>query len=743
MKKTLCLLGLLIFFSLFGVLLYSVQNRTVQLEMDESAKPVLCLKANNAIKELKPWFNKREGIYYFFLPSFVTDYKIFGDRLKKNDITINGESISGWNSFCWESEKIYTMSCNGQKYEIVFIKSSNIPSLFVETESGSMEAINTDKEYAEAGKIALINAAKNVEYQGNLKKFSARGNSTFDDKDKKAYSFTLNDSYPLCEMDAGKKWNLLALYFEYDKIHTKLVYDMADALGMEYNIDCTWVDLYCNGEYQGLYLLTEAVTVGKGRVEIHDLEKERGAESNISGGYLLEKDVEVHLEQEGNGFVTEQCNYPFIVKSPDFATEQELDYIKTYMQTIENLLVLGDKKYKEYVDLDSFAKQFLIDKIVLEPDAMSMSTFYYKNVDSDILKVGPLWDYDRAFGGSLPNYELSIGDYPDSMHDWYMELYEDEEFREKMISYYKELLPFFEKMLNSGIDKYAEWIHGSVKMDSIKWPNYIYQSSTMSYLEYDSYIKYLKYFLANRLNYLNEVWEISECHFETPVSGSEEHRVEFILDDGSLIETRNVLDGECMDMTPELGEEYSGWGFWEDGKKYSSFIPIYENTILKARRRFNSAEEQYAYKMGCLNAAPDLLTYMELLDDRDFSVCVYVNKDTDLTQRKEIMTALKEICDYKHPDWLDKELEMEQDYFLLIDNGWGRIWDSVNGESLGEISTTFGPVSYGTAEKGSRYLYIQGNEINYLSEEMQREMVFVVINRYSGEILDIRSFGED
>ena len=741
MKKTRSLVALLAMIILLGIYLLHIQNRAVQLYMDENKELILSLKLNDGEKVIKPWLDRREGIYYFFLPSFVTNQKVYFDKLIEDNVVLDGEQIHKRSHLQWQKENIYIFEYDGKSYPCSFMKSSNIPSLFVNTESGSMENLNQDKEYEESGDIWLVNQNRNIEYHGGLKKISARGNSTFDDKEKKAYSFSLNRSYPLCGMDAGKKWNLLAMYFEHDKIHTKMVCDMSDVLGMEYNIDCTWVDLYCNGQYQGLYLLTEAVTVGEGRVDIRNQEKEAGENSNITGGYLIEKDVEKHLQEDGNGFVTEKCNYPFIVKNPNPATVEQMEYIASYIQNIENMLVEEDKTYKQYIDLESFAKQFLIDKIVLEPDAMHMSTFFYKEADCDQLKVGPLWDYDRAFGGALSNYTLSIGDYPDSMNDWYIELYEDEEFKEKMLSYYRQLLPFFDKMLNGGIDAYAELISDSVKMDAVKWPNKLYQTSTMSYLEYDSSVKYLKYFLTKRLNYLNELWEISEWKFEVPLSSEEEHVIRFVLDDGTLLETKNIMDGEKIESLPELDDEkFSGWGFYENGKLYNSYIPIYEDSILMAKRKFNSAEEQYAYKIERLNATEDLLSYMKLLKDNDFSLCIYIEKNSELVEKEEVVVSLKEICEYKHPLWLDEVLTNEMDYFMIIDSGWDKIWSSSNGEELKNLSTTFGNVNYKSTLNEEGYLYIQTDEEDYLPKEDNGNITFVVINRYTGEIVDVSSF---
>lgn len=738
MKKTVWLTAIWMTGIVCILLLLGAQKRTAQFKTDESGTLVISLNINASEEMVKPWFNKRDGLYYYFLPSCTREHKIYTDSLKE-EILIDGSEFSGWDSFLWESGKEYEIICQGKQYKTVFMKSSNIPSLFLETESGTLEHLNADKEVIETGKISVIQENGNVEFQGEAKKVSARGNTTFDDVDKKAYSFTLNKSYPLCGMDAGKKWNLLAMYFEYDKLHTKLVYDLADALGMEYGIDCTWVDLYCNGEYQGLYLLSEAVTVGTGRVDIQEMEPGSEEADATNGGFLIERDIEERLGEDENVFLTEQMQYPFVIKEPEPASEMQTEYIKSYIQKIENLLVAGDKQYKEYLDLDSFAKQFLIDKVVLEPDAMKMSTFFYKNVDSDILKAGPLWDYDRAFGTALPNYALSIGDYPDSMHGWYMELYEEEEFRGKMIEYYRKLLPVFEEMLDTGIDNYAAYISDAVKMDLAKWPLEHYSSDVMSYLEYDSYLSYLKFFLANRLNYLNEVWGISDWQFEVPAVGDDKHLVTFVSEYGKVLETREVAAGEGLEELPSLdGERYQGWGINGTGKIYSSYIPVYEDMELKPTRIFHTLYEIADFRLECLNAAEDMSAYMEALCCEELSVCISIKGDSSLLKQEEVLGGIKAICDYKNPDWLDDELAAGTEYFLLIDRGSGEIRDAVDGE-LNNVPTTFGNVNYG-GESGEKYLYIQENGIDYLAPETAGEITFVVINRYTGEVVGTASF---
>ena len=738
MRKTLQMLCMLIPLILFACFLPFLQKRNVQFETDENDGLILALRTDSGEQILYPWFDNNTGITYFFLPSFVQDNHIYCDHVEKETIKVDDDYLSGQRSFEWESQVVYSISCKGQDYKTVFMKSANLPSLFLETESGGMEYLDKDKTNEEAGAVSLVKETGSVEYQGSLKKVSARGNSTFA-VDKKSYTFTLDKARLLCGMDSGKKWNLLAMHYEDNKIQSKLIYDMAEYLGLEYTPGSTWVDLYCNGNYQGLYLLTEAITVGTGRVEIFDLEKENQKNeklANISGGYLLERDVTEYLEAEEVYFTTEICNYNFVINTPKTPTEEEYVYIRDFVQNIENLLVSGDDDYKNYIDMDSFAKQFLIDKLVLNPDAMRSSTFYYKDRNSDVLKVGPLWDYDRAMGVSMPNYETTVGDYPDTMNEWYMPLYADWEFYEKLLSYYEQLLPYLEELLETKIDTYAELIEPSVAMDTTMWP------LNCIYTKHESYVCYLKYFLANRILFLNGVWGIPNFPYEDSLLASEEiHEVRFFAEDGTLLETMAVKDGECITSLPELDQESFEWRYNLTGKGYDVHYPVFEDMNLYANRKFKSQEEYADYKLEKIKNENSLDNYLALLQDTDLSVCIYLPAGSGIMDQAEKLQLIESLCAYQLPACLQTASETGQDYFLIIDNGWETIWESVDGELLEDLGTTFGMVRYQSSEDGRRNLYIQDTETDYLemlSEET--EVQFVVINRLTGCIEDVAAF---
>lgn len=496
MRKRYKLLVLSILLTALAFCYSKIEDRNAQLILREDEKPQMIVRTDDMEQTVWPWYDESEDILYFFLPSFVDTDTIYFDKIWGSGVEIDGEKYSWGGSFQWQAGKVYRFRQmkTDLTYRIAFEKSENLPALFVHTDSGSLEYLHENKEHQEQGMLAVIAENGNIGYHGRIDKLSGRGNSTWDSY-KKPYSLTLPASYSLCGLEAGEKWYLLAMAYESDKIHSKMMYDMARQMGMEYAIESTWVDLYCNGEYQGLYLLTESVTVGDGRVEIEALEEN---DTDISGGYFLEKETfDAATVQEP--YVC--ADYAmFIVRYPKAPTKEQLAYISGYMRWIEQMLLAKDPAYRDYVDVDSFADHLILENIALDADGMMRSTFFYKRRGSDKLYLGPVWDYDRAMGGGYPveQYENSV--FMVGMEVWYEALYADEYFRDTVTTRYQSLRPYLQWLLESGIDTYADEIRASAEMDRIM------ERAHKQTQDYDTAIEDLKEYFAGRLEYLDSLW---------------------------------------------------------------------------------------------------------------------------------------------------------------------------------------------------------------------------------------------
>lgn len=324
---------------------------------------------------------------------------------------------------------------NGKSETIRIRKSADIASMFIQTKSGKMDDIHASKEYKEKGDMLLIRADGTVDYNSTLKHIKGRGNVTWE-YEKRPYNIKLDTSADLLGMGKAKGWCLLANYLDTSLIRNEVVYKLAEETGVPFNMDCQSVDLYLNGIYNGTYLLTEKVEIDKNRVNVTDMEKateevndaeldtysaggvsEARAQTrkwvnipnnpaDITGGYLIELELNERYPNEACGFVT-KIGQPVTMKAPEFVSEKQIKYIADFYQDMEDAIYSKTgynskgKHFSEYIDEESIARMYLIQEYSANLDSGITSFYLYKDSDQTgdgKLHMAPVWDFDVAIG---------------------------------------------------------------------------------------------------------------------------------------------------------------------------------------------------------------------------------------------------------------------------------------------------------------------------------------------------------
>ena len=208
-------------------------------------------------------------------------------------------------------------------------------------------------------------------------------------------------------MDASRRWELLANFYDGSNMRNALMLDLAKDAGLEYTPDAEWADLYLNGVYQGLYQISEKVETGAGRVDI-DVSESGSGET----GYLfLMEDASRYETAEGGKFTTDG-GQTLVIKNPELAGKEQTAALESLVQGFENAAVSPDgvdpdtgKVLTDFIDLDSFVKKYLIEEISKNSDAVTNSQYFYKKAESPLLYAGPAWDYDNALGHTRDVYK--------------------------------------------------------------------------------------------------------------------------------------------------------------------------------------------------------------------------------------------------------------------------------------------------------------------------------------------------
>lgn len=567
------------------------------------------------------WHNE-EGICYFFLPGFAKGKGLILDKVEEGLLHIDGKRIKEGDVLRQiAEEKTYELLLTDQEggglfqSSLIFMYSSDLPVLSLSTDSGTMEKIDADKENQEAGDIILYGEKGEILYTGQAESIRGRGNSTWG-LAKKPYQIKLCEKTDLFGFGGASGFNLLANGYDETRLRNQITLGLARELEMDYVPEGQMIDLYLNDCYWGNYYLTEKIQVGESRVAIRnmeelveavyspeELEKIERAENedgtrkwaltglpgeDITGGYLLERELETRFKTEISGFITKQGDC-YTLQSPLYASEEQVNYIADLMQEFQDAIEQEDgihpltqKHYSEYIDVDSFIQKYLVEEVSKNYDGGVTSSFFYKPQDLVSTKIfaGPVWDYDVAFGNCnldrIASNPLGITRLNNHIYgtDMFVKLYEKEDFYERMVKMYEEkVLPYLDELLEKGIDEMVEQSRKSAEVDSVRWEEL--KNRYQYYEEYDNDVRYLKYFVRERRNFLNQVWLEKESY----------HNVNFMVD-GEIWQILCIKDGETPKAEPvpsrySTGSLFMGW-FTEDGVPYDLYKPIYEDMTFHA-----------------------------------------------------------------------------------------------------------------------------------------------------------------
>ncbi|MBQ4225380.1 MAG: CotH kinase family protein [Oscillospiraceae bacterium] len=287
-------------------------------------------------------------------------------------------------------------------------------------------------------------------------KVKVRGNWTTT-YDKKPLRIKFSEKQEMLGLNGGNKfkdWVLLAEYKDGSMQRNKTIYDVSrDILGAEglYAPDCEFVEVEINGDYRGVYLLTEQQQVRKNRVNITDVEQ---GYTGTDIGYFLEMDTYFYTEDELQQF---RCEYHgndpltpfdgkggsgrtikflpgdadfwksdvgFTIKS-DINSWEQHDLIEAFVNGVYDIMYEAAYNKKAYrfndgytgiteapditpeeavravADVDSLAAIYIINELACDADIYCSSFYMTADLGAEgnkKLTFQAPWDFDSAMG---------------------------------------------------------------------------------------------------------------------------------------------------------------------------------------------------------------------------------------------------------------------------------------------------------------------------------------------------------
>lgn len=449
-----------------------------------------------------------------------------------------------------------TFSQGSASADFTFYSDKSLSSVFVNTSQG-LSYVESNKNNRDKGaKITVVGADGAVEYSdtaaSTVSEIKGRGNATFGYY-KKPYQIKLASKTALLGMDKSKTWILLANYTDQSALHNALAFTLGGALGVPYNIEYRFVNLYIDGEYRGLYMICEKVQIDSARVDITDLEKATekandGVElgdlptSKVKDGYLIRSTIVTEyqyvnnikdpaditggylVELDNNYGTSEPCYFKtengnvYVVKSPEYASRAQVEYIAQIFAEMEEAIYSETgknskgKHFSEYMDMESFSAVYTVQELMKNWDAYTSSMFFFKDADKDGAQskvyMGPLWDLDNTLGNI--NFNKDYG--TDTAYLWAQNgefysggklvvrtfaknLMKHYDFQAVNAETYADAYSAVKSYLAPGgwFEQESKLIYDSVMMDRTRWEMYDSERWLLSSRGYKSSVKFVQF----------------------------------------------------------------------------------------------------------------------------------------------------------------------------------------------------------------------------------------------------------
>ena len=404
-----------------------------------------------------------DSIVECWVPNIMNDKQLIANfEYTGSQISIDSIPItSGISSFDFRKPVTLTVSSGDifKDYTVYVHSFTGLPVLWIETEG---RADVTSKETYLNASLKLIEDVK-TRAAGDITKeaitIRGRGNTTWS-MPKKPYQIKFNEKASLIDEPADKTWVLLANYSDKTMVRVSTAFYMGQISNLDYTPRSHFVELILNGQYNGTYLLCEKPKIAKHRVNVGD------------DGFLLE--VDAKATSDDITFKVSHLSQPVNIKDPDVKIgDENYTYISKHIEMIDSVLYSPDftdedTGWQKYMDMDSFADWYLINEIAKNNDAVLYSSCYMNLKRGGKLKMGPLWDFDIAFGNINYNDNFVPEGFWIKNASWFSRLFKDPAFVAKV----KERFDFFYSHRNDimrDINENAAYLRYAVQENENKW----------------------------------------------------------------------------------------------------------------------------------------------------------------------------------------------------------------------------------------------------------------------------------
>lgn len=368
-----------------------------------------------------------------------------------------------------------------------------------------------------------------------------RGNWTWSGFDKKPYKIKLDVKQKILGMPNNRHWCLLACADDFlGFLKMPAGCKISKALDMRWTPRFRPVELVINGQYKGLYFLTEHVRIASNRVHIHEQADYETHPDSITGGWLVEID---NYRSEGN-IEFREGNGQFVMvslKEPELLSSAQRTYIEQQLLQLNADLYDLSSHLEHRLDMNEAARYYLVQEIMEDCESYHGSCYLYKDRDSlgrmDPWKFGPVWDFGNAYNR---HQETWIYVNPTWPQYWIGQLAQWPEFQQAVQEQWWIFYHTQKDSVRAEIRTLADRIEQAAIRDAELWRN------TSNYCDNSNYSDVRDRFFRRydwRIQWLYDQWgegiQPATWNIETPSSDPSVTKSRKVLQNGQLLIENN------------------------------------------------------------------------------------------------------------------------------------------------------------------------------------------------------------
>lgn len=306
----------------------------------------------------------------------------------------------------------------------------------------------------------------------------ARGNYTRTGFSKKPFKLKLDKKQSMLGLSKSKHFALLAHADDtYGFLRNFTGFELGKRIGLPWTPSQQPVEVVINGDYRGLYFLTESIRIDEDRVNIREGADNELDNEYISGGYIVELDNydedessqirmnEAHCAQGGHNYDKLRITFD----TPEVYSDLQRRFITDQFTLMNSAVGICDKSDAlwSYMDLDDAARYYLVCEIISHTEAYHGSTYLFRDHgNGHKWHFSPLWDFGNAFNGSTSDFFYNNDPFGNT---WIPSIRENATFNDKVRETWRWFMSNCYDGITDDMDTYISHIKAAAAYDYKRW----------------------------------------------------------------------------------------------------------------------------------------------------------------------------------------------------------------------------------------------------------------------------------